>query len=70
MSLVYFIEFNQNIKNDLFMVWLFVENFPQTFKKKQAVSMTIVHVYENLRCNIATYNKIRKIPIYIVVKCD
>lgn len=63
MSLVYFIEFNQNIKNDLFMVWLFN-------CRKQAVSMTIVHVYENLRCNIATYNKIRKIPIYIVVKCD
>lgn len=45
----------------------------KTFLKhltEQAVSMTIVHVYENLRCNIATYNKIRKIPIYIVVKCD
>lgn len=40
----------------------------ETFLKhltKQAVSMTIVHVYENLRCNIGTYNKIRKITIYI-----
>lgn len=37
MSLVYFIEFNQNIKNDLFMVWLFVENFPQTFNKTSCI---------------------------------
>lgn len=48
MSLVYFIEFNQNIKNDLFMVWLFVENFPQTFKKNKLYpwrSCTFMRIY-------------------------
>lgn len=47
MSLVYFIEFNQNIKNDLFMVWLFVENFPQTFNKTSCIHDDRARLWES-----------------------
>lgn len=47
MSLVYFIEFNQNIKNDLFMVWLFVENFPQTFNKTSCIRDDRARLWES-----------------------